>query len=141
MTRIERPKERDIGKELMDRPVKDEIEVVHLRDGSRSSGRRPFHHPLSSTRAGESNNFPHLATVSDKTTTSDQGRINGYSNGYGSASDVEMNDDLLDEDDEMDGEPSDEADDGNLSDLPMPPSPPVKVSNDYQTESINHLLG
>lgn len=53
------------------------------------------------------------------------GRVNGYSNGYGSASDMEINDELPD--DELD-DPSDDAFDGNYDDLPMPPSPPKKVS-------------
>lgn len=113
MTRIEKPKDRDVSKEI-DRPMKDEIEVVHLKDGSRSSSRRSFR-PLSIRP--ENNQLPYNVK------NSDEGRVNGYSNGYGSASDMEINDELPDDDDL-----SDDAMDGNLEDLPMPPSPARKVS-------------
>ena len=111
MTRIEKPKERDANKE-MDRPIKDEIEVVHLKDGSRS--RRNFR-PLS---IRPDNNQQLLYASAVKNSAADDGRINGYSNGYGSASDMEINE--PDDDD-----PSDDANDGD--DLAMPPSPPRKV--------------
>lgn len=116
MTRIEKPKERETSKE-MDRPIKDEIEVVHLKDGSRSSSRRSFR-PLSIRP--DNNQLLYAAAVKN----TDEGRLNGYSNGYGSASDMEINDELPD--DEAD-DPSDDANDGNLEDLPMPPSPLRKV--------------
>ena len=112
VTRIEKPKERDANKE-MDRPVKDEIEVVHLKDGSRRRNFRPL-----SIRP-DNNQLLYAAAVKN----SDEGRVNGYSNGYGSASDMEINE----PDDEAD-DPSDDANDGNLDDLPMPPSPPRKVN-------------
>lgn len=116
MTRIEKPKERDVSKEI-DRPIKDEIEVVHLKDGSRSSSRRSFR-PLSIRPVN--NQVLYAAALKN----TDEGRINGYSNGYGSASDMEINDELPD--DEAD-DPSDDANDVNLEDLPMPPSPPRNV--------------
>lgn len=124
VTRIEKPKERDAMKEAADRPIKDEIEVVQLKEGSRSAGRRPFR-PLTS-RSSESNNLPpHVSVMALERSAGGAVRVNGYSNGYGSSSDVEMNDDLPD-DDEVDA-PSDDNDDGDPADLPMPPSPPVKV--------------
>lgn len=93
--------------------MKDEIEVVHLKDGSRSSNRRSFR-PLSIRP--DNNQMAY--------TVKDEGRLNGYSNGYGSASDMEINDELPDDEDDL----SDDAMDGNLEDLPMPPSPSRKVS-------------
>ena len=122
VTRIERPKERDSNKEI-DRPVKDEIEVVHLKDGSRSSGRRAFQHSLSAH--SDSYKVGHTAAIIslDKITTTDlSARINGYSNGYGSASEMEVgNEDLIEDS-------SDEMDYDNLEDLPPLPSPPQKVN-------------
>jgi hypothetical protein len=100
----------------MDRPIKDEIEVVHLKDGSRSSNRRSFR-PLSI----RPDNNQVVYTIKN----SEEGRVNGYSNGYGSASDMEINDELPD--DEAD-DLSDDAQGENLEDLPMPPSPVRKVN-------------
>lgn len=100
----------------MDRPIKDEIEVVHLKDGSRSSNRRSFR-PLSI----RPDNNQVVYTIKN----SEEGRVNGYSNGYGSASDMEINDELPD--DEAD-DLSDDAQGENLEDLAMPPSPVRKVN-------------
>lgn len=109
--------------------MKDEIEVVHLKDGSRSSSRRSSFRPLS---VRPDNNQLLYASAAKNV---DEGRINGYSNGYGSASDMEINDELLE--DEAD-DPSDDAN-CNFEDLPMPPSPIRKVIPRCPTDWVVEL--
>lgn len=114
--------------------------MVHLKDGSRSSGRRALQHSLSTH--SDSYKIGHTAAIIslDKITTSDlpaaSARINGYSNGYGSASDMEVgNEDLIEDS-------SDEMDYDNLEDLPPLPSPPQKVNWRFLFDKniINKLL-
>ena len=47
-----------------------------------------------------------------------QVHVNGYSNGYGSGSDMEITDDLQDVDSDVD----------DMEELPFPPTPPMKVT-------------
>ena len=95
---------------------------MHLKDGSRSSGRRAFQHSLSAQT--DTFKISHTAAIIslDKITADHSGvssRINGYSNGYGSASDMEINDDQPEELDDS----SDDIDYSNFDDLPPLPSP------------------
>ena len=116
VTRIERPKER--SKE-MDVPVKDEIEVVPVMDMVEMTASRGL--ADSNNRNSKAPNRRSLRPKPDKVYTEnsdDEVRINGYSNGYGSTSDMEVND--IHEEDV-------ESDDDNLEDLPLPPSPRRKV--------------
>lgn len=117
MTRIEKPKERDAVKDV-ERPVKDEIEVLQVRDSSRSSLNRSNLRPFVLRAENKSGTTTAGARQSDNPPSN---RLNGYSNGYGSASDMEVTDEILDDDNLSD-------DDVNLEDLPLPPSPPPKVS-------------
>lgn len=123
MTRIEKPKERDAARDV-ERPVKDEIEVLQLKDCSRSSLSR-------------GNLRPFVLKAENKTgaAKSDNQRLNGYSNGYGSASDMEVTDEIVD--DEIDNLSDDGVD---LEDLPLPPSPPRKVLLSHPSFPITSLF-
>ena len=58
------------------------------------------------------------ANVIQRTLIRCQVHLNGYSNGYGSGSDMEITDDLQDVESDVD----------NLEELPFPPTPPQNVS-------------